>query len=362
MKKHFPTSQKFPKLTIVGVMSGSSLDGLDIAVCQFYYQKNQIQYKVLSATTVQYPTSILNILQNIRKTSSLQFFEQDVIYGKFIGKKISDFLKKNKLSADAVSVHGHTVFHYPEKGFSVQLGNASQIAAACQLPVIHNFRNLDIAMGGQGAPLVPIGDKLLFSNFDACANIGGIANVFIQKTNIAFDICIANMALNYFAQQQNKKYDKNGSIAKKGKVHQPLLDKLNSLPFILQNPPKSLNREYFEKKYLPLISKYQLTTNDILATLVEHIAQQISKSFDYYFVKNVLITGGGSFNQYLIERIKFYSKNKKIHLPDNATIKYKEAIIFALLGYLRILTIPNTLHQATGAIKNLISGEFVDIE
>ncbi len=352
---------KKTNLNLAGVMSGSSMDGMDVALCQFYQRKRQIHYKILKAETFSYSKQILEILQNIRQTSAKQFFEYDVIYGKFIGQKITNWIKKYNLTVDAISIHGHTVFHEPQKGFSIQLGNAFQIAALCKVPVIHNFRNLDIALLGQGAPLVPMGDKVLFSDVDACVNIGGIANIFIQKTQIAYDICIANMGLNYFAQKLNKQYDKDGNIARKGKINDKLLLELNQLQFIIQKAPKSLNREYFENSYLPIIQKYRMNVEEIIATLTEHIAVQISKSIANKIIRKVLITGGGALNKYLVDRIIYHSKDKKIIIPDRIIVKYKEALIFALLGYLRLLNLPNTISSATGAIQDTVSGEIVYI-
>lgn len=349
-------------LNIIGVMSGSSMDGLDVALCKFSYHKKQIHYNILKSETLSYSKNIIQLLQNIRNTSSEDFFEKDVIYGKWIGKKIHHWIQKHHLKVDTISIHGHTAFHYPEKGFSVQLGNAAQIASICQKPVIHNFRNLDIAFGGQGAPLVPIGDKLLFHQYDACINIGGIANIFIQKNSTAFDICIANLALNHFAEKLNFKYDKNGHLARRGKVHQHLLKKLNELKYLKLKPPKSLNREYFENDYLNVIRQFKdLNNYDILSTLTEHIAFQIAQSISKPNIKNVLITGGGALNNYLIKRIMYYAPDKNIVIPDKTLVKFKEALIFALLGYLRILQIPNNVPLATGAQKNICAGEIVYI-
>lgn len=348
-------------LNVLGIMSGSSMDGLDMALCKFYFHNKKIKYQLIKATTISYPKNVLQILSTIRTTSAEHFFENDVEYGQWIAKIVHNWIKKNHLQVDLIALHGHTVFHCPQKGFSVQLGNATQIAAKIGKSVVHNFRNLDITFQGQGAPLVPIGDKLLFSEYDACINIGGIANIFIQKTSIAYDICIANIALNYFAQQLNKKYDKNGTIAKKGTIHNLILNQLNQLPFIQQKPPKSLNREYFENIYLPIIQKQYLPIPDILATLTEHIAIQIVQSIHHKSIKKVLITGGGALNQFLISKIKDLSPQKSIVVPNKEIIKFKEAIIFALLGYLRYLHLPNTIPTATGSIKATSSGEIVYI-
>ncbi|GIV28599.1 MAG: anhydro-N-acetylmuramic acid kinase [Bacteroidia bacterium] len=357
-KRKILNLSSLPSLKIIGVMSGSSMDGLDVALCEFTLINKTFQYKIIQAKTFAYPPSIKQLLLNIRTTTLLNFFESNVIYAQWMGKKINHWLSQNKLQAHAISIHGHTVFHHPEKGFSIQLGDPHHLAAITQLPVIHNFRNLDIALGGQGAPLVPIGDKLLFPQYDACLNIGGIANIYIQKKQLAYDICIANMALNYFAQKLNKNYDYNGNLARKGKINRSLLSALNHLKYFQQKPPKSLNREYFENHYLPLFKKHKLSNYDYLSTLTEHIAIQISQSINLTNIQNVLITGGGSLNKYLIDRIEFYS-NKKIIISDKTIVKFKEALIFALLGYLRIKELPNTIPSATGASQSASCGEIV---
>lgn len=347
-------------MNIIGIMSGSSMDGLDAALCSFQKKNNKISAQILNAHTFTYPPHILNILNNIRNTSASVFFEHNVIYGQWIGKKINQWIKKHHLHADAIAVHGHTVFHFPPKGFSVQLGSAHHIAAACNLPVIHNFRNLDIAHGGQGAPLVPMGDKLLFGQYDACLNIGGIANIFIQKKEMAYDICIANMALNYFANQIGKKYDNKGKLAQSGTVNTKLLYQINQLDYFQKTPPKSLNREYFEKYYLSTIKKFSKENpQNILTTLTHHIAYQISKAIAQAPVKKVLITGGGAFNHYLISLIKQIHPNKEIIIPEDEIVKYKEALIFALLGYLRLNKLPNVLIHTTGAAQKIICGDVI---
>ncbi|MCX7728183.1 MAG: anhydro-N-acetylmuramic acid kinase, partial [Bacteroidia bacterium] len=330
-------SHRTKTLKSIGIMSGSSMDGVDIALCEFQFDNEKVHYQIIQATTFQYPSEIFHILLHIRTSSAKDFFLFDTKYGQWLGKKISTWMKKHNLTADIIALHGHTVFHHPELGFSIQLGNASHIAAICCIPVVHNFRNNDIAAGGQGAPLVPIGDKILFSRYDACINIGGIANVFKQNNNQAYDIGIANIALNYFAKQIGKNYDKNGKIAKSGKTHDGLLKQLNQLNFFHQSPPKSLNREYFEKEYMSVLKKHHLPVPDVLRTLTEHIAIQIARSVSDKHIKNILITGGGAFNHFLIERITAHCPNKNIIVPDKTLVKFKEALIFALLGCLRLL-------------------------
>ncbi len=346
----------FRSLNIIGIMSGSSMDGLDVAYCQFQKLSNgKIKFKLIQSHTFSYSKTILDLLINMRTMSAKDYFEADAIYGKWIGNKLKQWMTRCKLTPDAIAIHGHTVFHEPKKGFSVQSGNAQQIAAICGCDVIDNFRNLDIAYGGQGAPLVPIGDKLLFANYDACINIGGIANIYTHHSEQAYDICIANMGLNYFANQLNHKFDKDGLLAKKGTIHKELLRHLNSLSFIKQKPPKSLNREYFETKYLPIILSIKDSSHNYLRTFTEHIAINIAKAIQNKNINNVLITGGGAFNKFLITRIKELSQ-KTIIVPEKNIVCFKEAIIFALIGYLSLIGSENTIAKSTGASKNICTG------
>jgi len=341
-------------LNIVGVMSGTSLDGLDIALCKFVEKNNSWNYKIVTATTLPYSVYWKKILQNIHLINAEELLRIHNEYGYFIGKAVSDFLKVNKKKANYISSHGHTVFHQPQNKFTFQLGHGASIASAAQLPVVCDFRSQDVALGGQGAPLVPIGDYLLFNKYKYCLNIGGIANISFQKgkKRIAYDICVANIILNALAKKFNKEFDNDGNEGKKGKIIPTLLTRLNKLDYYQLKAPKSLAREDIEKKIFPIISKYTNNKHDVLRTLYEHIATQISGELNG---GETLITGGGAKNKFLIELIKEKSKSN-ILIPPSLLIDFKEALIFAFLGLLKINNKPNVLSSVTGSKANHSSG------
>jgi anhydro-N-acetylmuramic acid kinase len=346
------------KYTLVGLMSGTSLDGLDIAVCDFYKKRNSWQYSIQAATTVPYSSSFKKELNALMKANALDFVEQDAAFGHFCGAEVRKFLAKNKLRADAIASHGHTIFHQPAKGFTTQIGSGAHIAAASGLPTICDFRSTDVALGGQGAPLVPIGDQLLFGEYTYCLNLGGIANLSFDKRGkrIAGDIGPANIPLNYLATQLGKAYDAGGKIAAKGHIEPKLLDKLNRLNFYKRKFPKSLGREWVDAEFIPLLEAYNCSIENKLCTLVEHIAIQLSAAIQK--PGTLLVTGGGALNEFLIKRFRENLKAKKVKilLPDENTIQYKEALIFAFLGLKRLLLETNTLASVTGAKKDSIGG------
>lgn len=351
-------------------MSGTSLDGLDIAYCEFQKNKKLVvsevepwKYKIVHAETIPYNKEWKEKLSSAFTKSKKQISLLDIEYGKFIGKKINSFIKKYKLNPDFISSHGHTVFHQPENKITLQIGNGQIISSYCNLPVVCDFRSGDMALGGQGAPLVPIADKLLFFDFDFCLNLGGIANIsFNNKKDerIAFDICPANIVLNELANKLGKEFDKNGKIASKGKIHTPLLKKLNSLSFYKNEPPKSLGREWIEKYFFPVLNAFDISFQNKLGTVVEHIAFQISSVINSSFSichSSLLVTGGGAYNSFLIERISFHIKTK-IMLPEGKTIQFKEAMAFAFLGVLKKENEINILKSVTGAKRDSSSGRF----
>lgn len=345
---------KGKKTIILGLMSGTSLDGLDLALCEF---SENYEFKILKAKTVSYSQEWKNVLSGAQHLSAENYFALHAKYGKFIADEINLFLKGGSEKPTAIASHGHTVFHQPKLGFSTQIGCGATIAANTGITTVCDFRSLDVANGGQGAPLVPIGDKLLFSNYEACLNIGGIANISFDKSGkrIAYDICEANMLLNFLAEKNGKAFDENGDMARAGKINSELLNELNALSFYVESGAKSLGREWFEKNILPLIEKSKLNTNDLLATSTEHISQIIANEFNKENIKNVLITGGGAFNTFLIERMK--SKTDcEIIIPEAQTINFKEALIFAFLGYLRLNESVNTLSSVTGARSDSVGG------
>ncbi|MBT4344565.1 MAG: anhydro-N-acetylmuramic acid kinase [Flavobacteriales bacterium] len=336
---------------VLGLMSGTSLDGVDLAICSFTKNKNW-HYKIEKSTTIKYSKYWLETLSNLHKKPEKIINEIDLKYGDFLSKICNKFLKNEKI--DYISSHGHTIFHQPENNFTLQIGNGNVISKNTKKITINNFRNLDVSLKGQGAPLVPVGDMLLFRKYKYCVNLGGFANVSIKKNNkiIAFDICPVNILLNYFSNLKGRAYDLNGCMAQTGNLAPDLLKKLNSLQFYSKRHPKSLSREWVEKNIIPLI-KNNIKIEDVLHTLCEHIGIQIGKLLTD---KEALFSGGGVFNTYLLSRIKFYSKSKII-IPDKLSIEFKEALIFAFLGVLRARGEVNCLQSVTGAIKDNCGGE-----
>jgi len=343
---------------VIGIMSGTSLDGTDIAYCRFENSEKKWRYQVLKAVTVKYSSAWKKLLSEANGLSALDFSFLHVEYGAYLGKIVKKFISNNNFSPDFICSHGHTVFHQPDKMLTVQIGSGAAIAAETGHTTICDFRTTDVAFGGQGAPLVPIGDEVLFSDFDVCLNIGGFANLSYKKKNkrIAFDVCPANIILNHLAGKTGLDYDPSGKNARKGNILTELLIQLNRLEFYRMEAPKSLGREWVENTFIPALEKYQdHPVNDVLRTVTEHIATQIADTVHKTKAKNVLVTGGGAFNTFLLERIKKNCKTE-IVLPDKEIINYKEALIFAFLGVLRIRNENNCLKSVTGARKDNCGG------
>ena len=339
----------------IGLMSGTSLDGIDLVYVKFL--KNEYSFfEIIHAETVSYTAEWKLLLQQAIHFSSDALLDLDVVYGKHLGSVLADFISNYKITEiDFIASHGHTVLHQPEEGITLQIGSGVEIAKITQQKVVSDFRTQDVKLGGQGAPLVPIGDELLFSKYDFCLNLGGFSNVSFKKESkrIAFDICPVNIVLNHYANKIGLEYDVDGSIASEGELNRSLLEKLNTLAFYNKEAPKSLGLEWVQQEIFPLIDAIEEDVASVLRTFVAHIAIQISK-----IIKDsdsVLITGGGVFNSFLIQEIQNYS-NIKIVQVSGTLINYKEALIFALLGVLKIDNQINCLKSVTGAHKNHSSG------
>jgi anhydro-N-acetylmuramic acid kinase len=347
------------RYNVIGTMSGTSLDGLDIAHCTFELINDSWSFKISSATTIPFPNQLRSKLAKSTRLNGLELMKLNNELGNFIGNSTSEFIKENNIDSytiDCIASHGHTVFHQTEINLTTQIGNGANISTITKLPVICDFRSNDIALNGQGAPLVPIGDKNLFSEYDYCINLGGIANISFEENNqrIAFDICPVNIVMNKLSHELGKDYDKNGDIAKSGIIDNELLEKLNKLDYYQKLHPKSLGIEQIEDLVFPIINSSEILIEDKLRTFVEHIALQISKTIKTVNNK-VLLTGGGTFNSFLIERINA-NTNNEIIIPSNQIIDFKEALIFAFLGVLRLRKEPNCLLSVTGATQNNIGG------
>ncbi|NOQ91524.1 MAG: anhydro-N-acetylmuramic acid kinase [Flavobacteriaceae bacterium] len=345
---------------IIGLMSGTSLDGVDLVYVKFTKEQDYT-FEILEKEAVNYSELWKNKLQEAFHYSGEKLTKLDVDYGDFLGGLVNNFIAKNKIeNIDFIASHGHTIFHQPEKNYTLQIGNGAVIAATTNCKVICDFRVQDVAFGGQGAPLVPIGDKLLFADYDFCLNLGGFANISFEgeEKRIAFDISPVNIVLNHYTRKIGLEYDDKGKLASQGDINKKLLDELNNLSFYKDDKPKSLGYEFVIEVIIPIIEAYNLPLNTILKTFIEHAAFQISKVINQNLSdinQNVLITGGGAFNDYLISRISHYAK-AEIIVPDKEIINYKEALIFAFLGLLKNQNEVNCLKSVTGARKDHSSG------
>jgi anhydro-N-acetylmuramic acid kinase len=306
-------------------------------------------------------------LSNSPTLSGVKLIELHTKYGRFLGTETKRFINKTGFYPDLIASHGHTVFHQPELGFTFQIGNGADIAGITGITTISDFRTGDVALGGEGAPLVPVGDKLLFSEYDYCLNLGGFANISFEENNrrIAFDICPVNFVLNHFAEKQGLQFDKNGELGKKGKVEIKLLEKLNHIDFYQKKPPKSLGREWVEQAFMQVVNSFNIPDNDKLRTVYEHIAQQIAGTISGEDREKdgtkMLVTGGGAFNTFLIERLKSLLKIE-IVIPSNEIVNFKEALIFAFLGILKYRGENNCLASVTGAKQDHSSGIVFELQ
>ncbi len=302
--------------------------------------------------------NFLSKLEQACNWSRVEIDELDLELGIHYAELLNAFHKKEKLSPDFIASHGHTILHDPGKGITLQAGNGRIMAERTGITVINDFRSEDVAQGGQGAPLVPLGDRLLFSDYDGCLNLGGFANISCENNEgerIAYDLCPANMALNWVASLEGMAFDHSGQMAAKGVVITELLHRLNQLDFYAINPPKSLGREWFLEQFLPLIRQSGIATVDLMSTLVEHIVQQISQGINDAGIGSLLVTGGGALNQTLMERL-MKQTSASLVIPDELLIHYKEALIFALLGVLKIRGEINCLASVTGGRTDLSAG------
>jgi len=338
------------KYRVLGIMSGTSLDGIDLAITTFFKKNKSWDFNIEKCKTIEYSKYWQSTLASLHHKEDKIIKKVDKEFGEYIAQITNNFLGNEKI--DFISCHGHTIFHEPKKKITLQIGDGKYIAKLCKITTINNFRTLDVSLNGQGAPLVPIGDLYLFNQYKYCVNLGGFSNISIKKDNLitAFDICPVNIVLNEVCKKLNIEYDSNGEIARKGMIIIPLLKKLNQLNYYNKKPPKSLSREWVEKNIYHLINNYK--PKDVLCTFCEHIAIQIGKHLK---CESALFTGGGVFNKYLIERINLYSSSKII-VPDNKLINFKEALIFGFLGVLRFRNEINCLRSVTGAKKDNCGG------
>ena len=350
----------------IGAMSGTSLDGLDLILVEFNWEscalESTISYRILDSKTQVYDEKLKDSLRNAFLISGSELKKLDHELGCFFGRCIHDFIQGFSpefrfRNIDFIASHGHTVFHNPKEKYTCQIGNGPEISRETGLLTVTDFRTQDVVMGGQGAPLVPVGDKLLFSEFGACLNLGGFANISFDKNSqrLDYDVVPVNILRNYFCEKEGLNFDSEGINAKKGTININLLRELNGYSFYDQIGPKSLGKEQVEHFYLPLIESFDIGFENRLCTIVEHAAIQISRVIEP-LATNVLVTGGGAYNDFLMDRIR--SKLHKSHLEKAETtlLEFKEALIFAFLGLLRIQDLNNVFASVTGAERDHSSG------
>ena len=341
-------------LNVVGLMSGTSLDGLDICLVSFDFDGTW-RYRIVKAESVDYPAELRDKLASAQTMTALAYARLHSDYGLYLGEQVRVFLQRNQLKADLVASHGQTIFHQPAVRFTGQIGSGAGIAAMTGIDTVCDFRTTDVALGGQGAPLVPIGDAILFGQYEACLNLGGFSNISYAEGDkrLAYDISPVNYVLNHYASKRGLAFDRDGALARSGRIDAALLERLNTLPFYTRKGPKSLGREWVEAEVYPLIESFNLPVEDVLATFVEHVAMQIAR---HVRGGRVLTTGGGARNVFLLERMQACAPQVRYVVPDPLTVDFKEALIFALLGALYVADRPNCLASVTGAARDNIGG------
>jgi anhydro-N-acetylmuramic acid kinase len=343
---------------VIGVMSGTSLDGVDLAHIQFNVKNSKWTFEILERETIGYNSSWIISLKSAVDYSKEQLEKLNQDYTQLLASIIADFIEKHKISTlDAVCSHGHTILHQPQNGLTLQIGNLPEISSLIHQTVVCDFRVQDVQLGGQGAPLVPIGDRILFPEYDYCMNLGGFSNVSFEEDNkrIAFDISPVNTVLNFYANQLGLDYDDKGKISRTGKIDDNLLNELNTLDFYQKKHPKSLGFEFVKGTVLPIIESFPISIEDKLHTFTEHVALQIALALPNK-KGSLFVTGGGAYNDFLIGRIQSHLPEMKIIIPENKILEFKEALIFALLGVLKLRGEINVLSTVTGAKMDHSSG------
>lgn len=348
---------KIDSYYVLGAMSGTSVDGLDLCYAHFECHENW-KFKIINSDTLEYSKEWISKLSNAVDLSSAELMQLDIDYSHFLADQMIAFIDKHQITnLDVICSHGHTVLHQPYKKLTYQIGNLELLAKRLEKIVVCNFRIQDVALGGQGAPLVPIGDRLLFQDYDICLNLGGFANLSYEKNGhrVAFDVCPANCVLNAYAKKLGSEYDAEGQLSREGSVNRDLLSALNQLDYYDQQGPKSLGIEWVLNTMFPLIDTFNISVHDILRTLVEHMAVQLSKGLNFIKASRILVSGGGVYNTFLMERIKLNTEGE-IVIPSKEIIDFKEALIFGFLGVLKLRNEINCLQSVTGAQKDHSSG------
>lgn len=360
---------------VIGLMSGSSLDGLDIAYCSFTVRPSEAsiivtKWDLLQAATAPFSEQWRARLSHLPTVSALAFAKTHTYFGHYMAELVQPFLQKYSIEPDFIAAHGHTIFHYPDQNMTAQIGDGAALAALTGYPVICDFRTQDVAAGGEGAPLAPLADKLLFGEYDFFLNIGGIINISCNANGkyVAFDITAANQVLNELAKQLGLAYDADGQLAAAGSLSEQAFHDANDIPYFDAPYPKSLDNQWVREHIMPHFLHPQTTVEDRLRTTCEHIGYQTAKAIRQIVEREqldttkpyrLLATGGGALNRFLVQTIERYCQKVldiEIIIPDQRIIEFKEAVLMALMGVLRVENVPNCLKTVTGAKRNAIGG------
>ena len=343
-------------------MSGTSLDGLDLAHCHIWQEEDSWKFEIQSTESISYSEEMQTKLKNSIFLSADELLRFNNEYGIWLGDQARAFIERNKLEVDAIASHGHTTHHQPENGLTFQIGSGQHLANASGQKVVCDFRTNDVALGGQGAPLVPIGDQLFFGQYDFCLNLGGISNVSFEnkKKRIAYDIGLANMILNHITRKNGLDYDEGGKLARGGSINSKMLKKLNALAYYKLPYPKSIGYEWFVNQVIPIVNNTDDSMQNLLRTSIQHICDQVAvqiKKNTHKPKSTMLVTGGGALNGFLIETLQEKLRDKvKVVIVEKQLIEFKEALVFALMGVLRLENKTNVLRSVTGAKSDSSSG------
>lgn len=347
---------------ILGLMSGTSLDGLDLAYCHINPADGCWEYQIMAGKSIPYNPEMRNRLKNAIFLNGEELLLLHNEYGHWLGEQAKTFIDAQALEVDFISSHGHTSHHRPEKGLTFQLGSGQHLATASGFKTVCDFRTLDVDLGGQGAPLVPIGDRLFFGQYNFCLNLGGISNISFEFAGkrIAYDIGLANMLLNHLCRDTEKGFDEGGNLAESGQLLPDLFEQLNALEYYRLPYPKSTGYEWFLREVVPLTDKAEGRLEDLLHTGVHHICEQIAIQLGRFKSgsgQTLLVTGGGALNGYLMAVLKIrLGDSFNVMIPGPALIEFKEALVFALMGALRLEEKVNVLSSVTGAVRDSSSG------
>jgi len=347
---------------ILGLMSGTSLDGLDLCYCHIIKNKDQWSFEIKHTKSVSYSDEMQAELKDSIFLKADELLILHNTYGTWLGQQAKQFITDEKLIPDFIASHGHTTHHQPKNGLTFQIGSGQHLANKSGCKVIADFRTNDVALGGQGAPLVPIGDQLFFGAYDFCLNLGGISNISMKQKGkrIAYDIGLANMILNYITRKINLDYDAGGNLARAGSINTNMLDRLNGLKYYLLPHPKSIGYEWFVEEVVPIVDITDDTTENLLHTAVHHICEKVAQQVQLNRTEKestIFVTGGGGLNDFMIEILQEkLGKSTTVVVPEKELIEFKEATVFALMGALRVEQEINVLKSVTGAKRDSSSG------